>query len=112
MRWGPLFSPPKKARPKSVRDFFAAACLAVGEALVDPEEFALHGLLVVGGGKAVGAVEFAVPGVDVFVGEEAGEAAFAAVGIEDVFLDFVVGGFVVFGSAAAGAVEGDEPVVL
>jgi hypothetical protein len=84
----------------------------VGEALVDPEEIALHGLLVVGRGEAGGAAIFAVPGVGELVGEEVaffGEGAFVDEGF---FGDAVVGGLVVLEAEVGYLVgERDEEVV-
>ncbi len=84
----------------------------VGEALIDPEEVALHGLLVVGRGEAGGAAILAVPGVGELVGEEVaffGEGAFVDEGLLG---DAVVGGLVVLEAEVGYLVgERDEEVV-
>ena len=94
----------------------AAGCEDVaeifGEAFVDPEEVADHGLLVVAGGEAGGAAVFAVPAMGELVGEEqAGEGELLIVN-EGECGDAVVAGLMVLEAEVSYFVaEGDEEVI-
>ena len=84
----------------------------VGEAFIDPEEIALHGLLIVGRGEAGGATILAVPGVGELVGKEVALFRERAFVDEGLLRDAVVGGLVMLEAEVGYLVgERDEEVV-
>ena len=88
------------------------AAVVFGQAFVDPEQVVLHGLLVVGRKQVSGATMLAVPGVEVFVSEEAGEVSEDVVVDQCPFVSAVVGALMMFEAVVAGAVaEREEEVV-
>ena len=83
-----------------------------GEAFVDPEQVVLHGFLVVGREQVGGAAVFAVPGVEVFVREQARESFESVVVDQCPLVGAVVGALVMLEAVVAGAVaEREEEVV-
>ena len=85
----------------------------LGETFVDPEQIALHGLVVVGGGESGGAAVFAVPGVHELMRQKAGGDA-AVVGIDQgFFVGAVVARFVVFEAEVGDVIaQGVEEMVV
>src|SRR5579863_4343797 len=66
----------------------------IGETFVNPQQVVLHGLLVVGGGEAGWAAILSVPGVRVFVRQQAGGKFARSVVDEGAFIHAAVVGFV------------------
>ncbi len=84
----------------------------LGQALVDPEQVALHGLLVVGRGQASGTAVLAVPGVGELVRKQEAVGDEGVVVGEGLFGDAVVGGLVVLEAEVRDLVgERDEEMV-
>ena len=83
-----------------------------GQAFIDPEQFGLHRLLIVGRGKVGRAAVFAVPGMDHFVREQGGgKFAFVFVN-EEAFSQAVVAGFMMFEAEMSDMVAEREQEVV
>src|SRR6185295_14176950 len=83
------------------------------QALVDPEQLALHRLLVIGSRETRRPAVLAVPGMDVLVREERSEAAAPALVAQRLFEEPVVARFVVLESEMLHVVaQRDEPLIM
>ncbi len=100
-----LGSPQAAARGEHVAEI-------TGQTFVNPQQFALHRLLVIRRGKARGAAVLAVPRVDEFVRQQAG-GELAKIGIDKrAQRHAIVAGLVVLEAAAAGHVgERNQEVI-
>ena len=70
----------------------------VGQALVDPKQVVLHGLLIVGRREIGGTAIFSIPAMSIFVGQKPGGQLARGVVDQGSFIDAAVVGFVVLES--------------